>query len=377
MHDKKQEKPEKIKSSNEDKIRELESLIAKTKYNKRTQSAIGLYKAQLAKLKEKQELRRSSGPKTEGYSVKKSGDATVILLGFPSVGKSTLLNAITNADSPVGSYEFTTLTVIPGLMEYNNAKIQVLDVPGIVKGAASGRGRGKEVLSVIQSADLVLMVIDIFHPEHLEVIKKEVYDSHIRINKRKPDVKITKTAKGGIQIGSTVKQSHMDNETMKIIMKEFKINNAMLLLRDDITPDELIDCIEGNKRYLPAIIAVNKIDMVDETQMKELLKGINPDILISADRKVNTENLKKLIFDRLEFIRVYTKEFGKKADMDEPMIMRRGSTLRIMCERLHKDFVTKFRFARIWGPSAKFDGQKVLNLNHEIKDGDIIEIRIR
>jgi ribosome-interacting GTPase 1 len=138
-----------------EKIKELEERISKTKYNKKTQHAIGLYKAQLARLKEKQRA-RSRRKKGEGYAVRKTGDGTVVLLGFPSVGKSTLLNALTNANSPVGTYAFTTLTVIPGILDYKFAKIQVLDVPGVVHGAAAGTGRGKEVLAIIRNSDLIV-----------------------------------------------------------------------------------------------------------------------------------------------------------------------------------------------------------------------------
>lgn len=168
-----------------EKIKELEELISKSKYNKKTQHAIGLYKAQLSKLKEKQASRSSKGKKGEGYDVRKTGDGTVVLLGFPSVGKSTLLNKLTNSKSPVGSYAFTTLTVIPGTLEYKHAKIQILDVPGVVHGAAAGTGRGKEVLSVIRNSDLILILIDVFHPEHYEALLKEVYDTSIRINQKK------------------------------------------------------------------------------------------------------------------------------------------------------------------------------------------------
>jgi len=161
-----------------EKIKELEEQISNTKYNKKTQHAIGLYKAQLAKLKEKQKS-RSGGKKGEGYTVRKTGDGTVVLLGFPSVGKSTLLNALTNANSPVGSYAFTTLTVIPGILDYKYAKIQILDVPGVVYGAAAGTGRGKEVLAVIRNADLILFLIDVFHPEHYEASRSSASRSSI------------------------------------------------------------------------------------------------------------------------------------------------------------------------------------------------------
>ena len=83
-----------------------------------------------------------------------------MLVGFPSVGKSTLLNNITNAESKVGAYQFTTLDIVPGVMEHKNAKIQVFDIPGIITGASSGKGRGKEILSVARTADLILVVLD-------------------------------------------------------------------------------------------------------------------------------------------------------------------------------------------------------------------------
>ena len=135
----------KERSSGRERIKELEEELSTTKYNKRTQGHIGLVKAKIARLKEEQQRKQAGKGKTEGYSVKRSGDATAIIVGFPSVGKSTLLNALTNAKSEVAAYAFTTLTCIPGLMEYKHAKIQILDVPGIVEGAASGRGRGKEI----------------------------------------------------------------------------------------------------------------------------------------------------------------------------------------------------------------------------------------
>ena len=178
-------------------------------------------------MKEKQLARSSSGKKGEGYEVRKTGDGTVVLLGFPSVGKSTLLNALTDADSPVGAYAFTTLTVIPGVLNYKHAKIQVLDVPGVVHGAAAGTGRGKEVLSVIRNADLVLFIIDVFHPDQYKTLLKEVNEANVRINQKAPDVKIVKTPRGGINIGTTVKLTRIDKKTIEDILKEFKISKVM------------------------------------------------------------------------------------------------------------------------------------------------------
>ena len=359
------------------KIKELEDELSGTKYNKKSQGHIGLVKAKIALLKEKQERRMASRSGGQGFSVKRSGDATVIMVGFPSVGKSTLLNSLTKAKSATAAYAFTTLTCIPGLLEYKHAKIQVLDVPGIISGAASGMGRGKEVLACAQSADLVLLVIDVFHPEHLPILQKEVYDSHLRLNKRKPTIKIVKKERGGIDLGTTVKQTKLDEASIKEIMQEFRLNNASIVLRDDIDADELIDVIEGNKKYVPSIVILNKIDLVDPQELERVKKIVKPDICISAEMKINIDQLKELIFQRLGFMRVYCKEQGKKADMEEPMIMKSHSTLRDVCEKLHRDFVKKFKFARIWGRSAKFEGQSIRSLEHQLKDEDVVEIHTR
>ncbi|MBS3126596.1 GTP-binding protein [Candidatus Woesearchaeota archaeon] len=357
-------------------IKELEDELRKTKYNKATQGHIGIVKAKIAQLKEKQESRtvKKTGKSEHGYSVRRSGDATVLLLGFPSTGKSTLLNKLTGAQSEVAAYAFTTLTVIPGIMEYKQAKIQILDVPGIVSGAASGKGRGKEVLAVIRNADLVLIVVEVNHPEHYPAILGEVWESGIRINKTKPEVYIKKTSKGGIQIGKTVPLDTND-ETFQKILREFKINSAEILIRSVIDVDDFIDCIEGNKKYLPAIICISKADMADASTVSKVKKEINADIAISAEQDLNIISLKELIFEKLNFIRIYLKEPRKEADVKVPLIIFKNATIEDVCTKLHKDFVKKFRFARVWGKSAKHAAQKV-SLKHVLGDQDILELHI-
>eukprot|EP00795_Rhopilema_esculentum_P009589 gene9589-17346_t len=126
-----------------------------------TEYHLGLLKAKLAKYRSQLlEPAKSAGAKGEGFDVMKSGDARVALIGFPSVGKSTLLNLLTDTASESASYEFTTLTCIPGVIEYNGANIQLLDLPGIIEGAAQGKGRGKQVIAVARTADLVIIMLD-------------------------------------------------------------------------------------------------------------------------------------------------------------------------------------------------------------------------
>ena len=358
------------------KIKELEAELKKTKVNKKTESAVGLLKAKIAKLKEKEDFRvsKKTGQSEYGYSVRKSGDGTVLLLGFPSAGKSTLLNKITGADSEVGAYAFTTLSVVPGMLNYKQAKIQILDVPGIVSGAASGKGRGREVLAVIYTANLVLIVVDVNTPEHYPAILKEVFDSHIRINKTKPEVFIKKKSQGGIQIGKTVPLK-ISNETIKKVLREFKMANADILIRSPIDVDDLIDCIEGNKKYVPAITCLTKVDTVDTSTIKKVQKKIKADIVISAEEDLNIDQLKYLIFEKLNFMRIYLKEPRKEADFKEPLIIKKGSTIKDVCDKLHRDFKKRFRFSRVWGKSAKHPAQKVM-LKHVLQDEDVLEVHL-
>ncbi len=359
-----------------ERIKEIEDAMRKWQYNKATEHAFGVAKAQIARLREKMEVAAAKKGAGAGFFVKKSGDATVILLGFPSVGKSTLLNRITGAKSKTASYAFTTLSVIPGVLNYNQAKIQILDVPGIVAGAASGRGRGKEVLAMVRAADLILVLIDALHPEHYSAILKEVYDVGVRINQQPPEVKIAKKSKGGIDISTTV-PVEISKETIKEILQTFRINNADIVIRSPVNIDSFIDAVEGNRRYIPSVTVVTKFDLLDKFQQKDLIEKLNPDLAVSAEKNVNMAELKELIFTRLNFIRVFMKEVGKKPDLDEPMVLRKGTTIADVCNRIHRDFVRKFKFAKIWGKSAKFPGQQFRNLDKKLEDGDIVEIHVK
>jgi small GTP-binding protein len=122
---------------------------------------------------------------SEGFEVARLGDARVALIGFPSVGKSTLQCQLTGTESEAAEYEFTTLTCIPGTMHYKKSKVQVLDLPGIIEGAAHGKGRGREVIACARNADAILIVLDGKEGlnRHREILENELENirSHRRI----------------------------------------------------------------------------------------------------------------------------------------------------------------------------------------------------
>ena len=351
----------------EEQIKQLEEEIKNTPYNKATEHHIGRLKAKLSRLREEAErqVKKSGKP---AFAIKKEGDATAVIVGFPSVGKSSLLNALTGAKSEVGIYDFTTLKPVPGMLEYNGAKIQIIDLPGIVEGASRGKGRGREIISAVRSSDLVIILADPFNLHSIEIIKKELYNGGIRLNQKPPEVYVKKRDRGGIKITSTVPLS-LDERTIVEVLREYKIHNAEVLIREDVTVERLIDAVLRNRVYIPAIVVVNKIDLY----RPELSDDVLP---VSAEKRVNLDLLSKKIYEKLDFIRIYLKPPGGKANMDEPMIVRRGSTVGDVCKKLHRKMYENFKYAKVRGPSVRFDGQRV-GLDHILYDGDILTIYSR
>ncbi|KAB1192040.1 GTP-binding protein [Haloferax sp. MBLA0076] len=362
----------------EEEIEDIREEISNTPYNKSTEGHIGRLKAKLAELKEKLENQSSAGG-GQGYAVEKTGDATVALVGFPSVGKSTLINALTNADSETGEYEFTTLNVNPGMLKYKGANIQILDVPGLIEGAAGGRGGGKEVLSVVRTADLVVFMLSVFEIERYERLQHELYNNKIRLDTSPPNLSITKKGKGGINVTKS-DSVELEEETIKGILREHGFVNAEVTLRGETTIDELIDGIMKNRVYLPSIVAVNKADLIDkdylptvEEDLREV--GLDPDevTFISAEAEKGLDALKEEMWDALGLIRIYMDKPGRGVDYEEPLILREGDTVDDAIHELGAKLDQRFRFARVSGPSAKHDEQQV-GRDHELKDEDILRI---
>lgn len=360
----------------EDRIRKIEEEITKTPYNKATSHHIGKLKAKISKLREESIKRSSSSTKGRGFTLKKSGDSTVVLVGFPSVGKSTILNQITNAQSKIGAYEFTTLDVIPGVMDYRGAQIQIFDIPGIITGASKGKGRGREILSVARNADLIVTVLDVFNPQHQELIRDELLNIGIRPNQKAPDVTVKRRKLGGVKLASTVPLTHMDEKTIRSILNEYGVHSADVLIREDVTIDRFIDSLDNSIVYIPLLLVINKIDLVNSSYLEELNEKVNDALYIAADKGLMVDELKEEIFQRLKLIRIYMKPQGQKADFEEPLIVRKGSTVEDVAGKLHRDFLKNFRHAKIWGTSVKFPGQKV-GLDHVLEDKDVLRIIIK
>ena len=359
-----------------DKIKEIEDEMARTQKNKATEYHWGQMKARLAKLKTMQdEAATKKGPKGEGFDVEKNGHARVVMIGFPSVGKSSILNQLCNTESEAAAYEFTTLTCIPGVLYINDAKMQLLDLPGIIEGAADGKGRGRQVIAVGKSADLILMVLDCQKgPAQRAKLTSELEYVGIRLNKEKPDIRIWPQKTGGIQFNATCKLTKIDKKMVTNIMHEYKLHNAHVTFRGDYDVDELIDVIEGNRKYIKCLYVYNKIDTISIEEVDEISQEpLNA--CISIHMELGLDILLQKIWKALGMVRIYTKRRGEAPDFTDPIILtkgRGGLTIYHAILQIHKSLLDDFASAHVWGKSCKFSPMRC-GLQHQLCDEDVLQ----
>lgn len=193
----------------------------------------------------------AGGAGGQGFDVSKSGDARIALVGFPSVGKSTFLSKITKTKSEIAAYSFTTLTAIPGVLEYGGAEIQILDLPGIIEGASEGKGRGRQVISAAkvflfwpltkrtftdpsQTSDMIVMVLDATkRAEQRALLEAELEAVGIRLNQDPPNIYLKPKKAGGVKITFQATPKYLDEKMLYNILKDYRILNCEVLVRDE------------------------------------------------------------------------------------------------------------------------------------------------
>ncbi|KAJ3079385.1 Developmentally-regulated GTP-binding protein 2 [Rhizoclosmatium sp. JEL0117] len=357
-----------------EKIADIELEMARTQKNKATEYHLGLLKAKLAKYRTMLlEPTAKGGPKGPGFDVVRSGDARVALIGFPSVGKSTFLSKVTGTTSEVAAYEFTTLTCIPGKIYHNGAAIQLLDLPGIIEGASQGKGRGRQVIAVAKTADLILMMLDATKgPRQRELLEIELESVGIRINRDKPNIYFKVKKGGGISFTATCKLTHLNEKLVQQILQSYKIHNAEVLIRDDHTVDDFIDVVLGNRKYIRCVYCYNKIDAISLEEVDKLARQPYT-VVISCEGDLNMDYIIEYLWKNLDLIRVYTKRRGEYPDFEGGLIVKSGTTVLDVCKGIHKSLVDEFSYALLWGTSTKHSPQRV-GLSHVVDDEDVIQI---
>ncbi len=305
-----------------EKIKALELMMAIIPKHKGTEKLRAQLKSRMAKLKEEMQRRPTIGRAEQAYNIKREGAAQAILVGLPNSGKSTLLSQITHASSEVADYPFTTKKPIPGMMKFENLQIQVVDTPPIQLDHVE-----PGFSNLIRNADALLLIVDLTEDPvfQIEILMEELNLMKIKV-----------AGKGPVP---SLEEGWATPKTL-LVGNKCDVKNSM----------------EGYRNL--------------EARFRETFSLLP----ISAKEGMNLEELKKEVYQILDIIRVYTKIPGKEADFTEPVILKKHSTVEDVALSVHKDFVAKLRYARIWG-SGKFNGQMVKR-DYEVDEGDVIELHI-
>ena len=292
----------------QEKINALEEMLAIMPKHKGTDHLRGELRRRISKLTQASE-KRSATQRAAMFRIEKEGAAQVIVIGLPNAGKSQLVSSITNASPTVAEYPFTTHTATPGMMEFENIQIQLIDTPPLMPHSIE-----PWLPPMLRGADALLVLVDL------------------------SDAPLA-------QMEAIITQL----ENMRIGLGEKK-----------------------------ALIVGNKLDLDNTRQnliaLKTEYKERLPVIAISAKEGTGLEELKHEAYQLLDIIRVYTKTPGQKPDFSDPIILSRGSTLEDAAASVHKDFLQRLEYARLWG-SGKHDGLMVKR-GHILQDGDVIELHV-
>lgn len=357
-------------------LEKMLSLIPKHKGTEKMQMQI---KKKISKTKEEIEARVIKTTHGPTFNIKKEGAAQVALVGLPNSGKSLLLNGLTNADVSVGDYPFTTTMPTPGMLEYQDIQIQLVEIPAVIKDVSLGKGLGLQILSAIRAADVVVLVIDLSQNplDQMELILNELEKGGIRLNENPPDVEIIKKAEEGIDIRGIQLFEGKEKVVKKLLLKD-KIHNAIVVFRGYTTVEQFQEVLDESTAFRPAVVVANKGDTKSSkkafNQLKKQFESFEI-VPVSAKKSINLDEVKALLYNKLNIIRVYTKTPGEEVAYP-PITLKPDSTVHEAAGRIHKQFQRNFKYARIWGPSAKYKGQKV-GSEHVLKDGDIMEVHIK
>lgn len=363
------------KQALQNKLDELQKDYSKTKYNKATNKYLGILRSKMAKIRKT--LAEKKSRHGTGFAVRKSGDATVVFVGFPNAGKSSLLRQLTGVDSKVAAYAFTTLDVIPGMLNYGGANIQLLDLPGLIEGAHIGKGAGTMIASVIRIADLIMFVVDATAPGQLTAIMEELEGLNIKVNTEKPKVLVEERSAGGMEIESNGHRIP-DRKEVTAVLNEMGVFNAKVIFYSNIDTDGLIALLIDNAVYVRGIVVLNKTDLMDKSKVEQLRKELQAKlktqvVAVSAMKGTNMEDLKGVIFDNLGIMKIYLKPKDGQTDFSKPFILKQGGTVMDAAKGLHTKAAKNLKYAYVTGKSARFGNQKVGG-EHVLRDGDVLTL---
>lgn len=356
---------------------EFLSLVPK---HKGTERMCNQVKKQMAALREeiekKKRQQKPGGAPT--YFVPKAGAAQIAVIGPTNVGRSSLLRAVTNAQVDVTPYPYGTKIPVPGMLTYEDIQFQLVEVPAIVEGSSEGRADGFMKLSMTRNADAIIIVVDVRDDPagNFLMIAGELTNSHVLIIRPGGEVEIEKRAGTQIQFLWEGELADCSTEDVIKLLAEYKIRSALVKIKGRVSLAAVEDAIFSNAVYRPTLVFANKADLrPDPSTMEQLRMTAEPleVIVASAEHTPGLDIiLGEKLFKLLNITRIYTKEPGKETAKD-PMVFRGAVTIGELARTIHNDFYRNFKYARVWGPAAKFPNEKV-GLDRKLTDGTIVQL---
>ncbi len=303
-----------------DGLREMLALLPKHKGTEKLQADL---KRRIAKLEDEDaHAAKSAHRGPEVGHVKKEGAGQWVLLGPPNAGKSSLLKALTHAHPEIAEYPFTTRVPQPGMMEFEDVQVQLVDTPAVAVGHVESW-----LPNLVHGGDGVIVVLDVASDE-LETGWRAVLDV---------------------------------------------LERARVWPRGRPPPPDASPLLAAR----PVVVAANKSDEDGDGTFaalaREAVGADLPFFPVSASRGDGLEALRQVLFRELRRLRVHTKEPGKKPDAGRPFVLPEGATVEDLATLVHKDVAARLKFARIWGAHARFEGQQV-DRHHPLADGDVVEL---
>jgi ribosome-interacting GTPase 1 len=370
----------------EEKIQKLQEFMGLFPKHKGTENLRAQVKRKISLLKreieEKKQKRTgvSSGPKV---FVEKEGDAQIVILGPTNVGRSSLLSTLTNSKVAILNYPYTTTEPTPGMFNYEDLQLQMVEAPALMEGSSDGGAWGLQTLTSARNADGLVLMVDLSQNpvEQFLLIARELEKAKLLTKKPKARIEIEKKYMGAklkfIVLGRLIDCSVKD---LTLLLKSYGIRDATVKIRGEATLDDVEEAIFEGKVYRPAIILANKADHPMAAERLEQLKKVVGNkmkiIPVSCTTKTGMETLGAELFGMLDVIRVYTKEPNKKDSSMRPFTIRKGSTVFDLAKRIHSDFYKQFSYAKVWSKRLRFSPQKVGG-TFALEDGDTVELHIR
>jgi small GTP-binding protein len=299
----------------------LQEMLSATPKHKGTDHLRAELRSKVARAMEELERPRRGSGQPQPYSIRKEGAGQAALIGLPNSGKSRLLAGLTGASAKVGDYSFTTQMPLPGMLKYQNVRIQLVDTPAINDREAQTR-----LFSLLRNADLLIIVLDLSRDPLSEMEETE---------------------------------AELEQWGYRLLEKGEEVNP------------------EDPRVQKAALLVGNKADLAGAEVAFEFLQELYgrqfPVVQVSAATGAGLAQLGETIFAALDKVRVYLKAPGTQPDYDSPLVLSRGSVVADAAQSLHQDWNRKLRYAQLWG-SGKFEGQRV-GRDYVLADGDVLELR--